>query len=237
MTETADQTELLDHTESTEQTEVPTQDLALPRTAWALQDPLLTEYYDTEWGRLITSERGLYERIVLESFQAGLSWLTVLKKREALREAFANFDPEAVAGFTEQDVERLLADARIIRNRAKIEAAITNAQATLALRESGGLAALVWSHTPARSCVPVTEEEIPSQTEESRELARALRGQGFRFVGSTTAFALMCAVGMVDAHVTSSHMRGVCGLRDAAGQLTEEGRRFVDEVTAPTSAL
>ena len=236
MTDSADQTELLDHTESTEQTEVPTQDLALPRTAWALQDPLLTEYYDTEWGRLITSERGLYERIVLESFQAGLSWLTVLKKREALREVFANFDPEAVAEFTEQDVERLLADARIIRNRAKIEAAITNAQATLALRESGGLAALVWSHTPARSCVPVTEEEIPSQTEESRELARALRGQGYRFVGPTTAFALMCAVGMVDAHVTSSHMRGVCGLRDADGQLTEEGRRFVDEVTAPATA-
>ena len=236
MTDSADQTELLDHTESTEQTEVPTQDLAVPRTAWALQDPLLTEYYDTEWGRRITSERGLYERIVLESFQAGLSWLTVLKKREALREAFADFDPEAVAEFTEQDIERLLADARIIRNRAKIEAAITNAQATLALRESGGLAALVWSHTPARSCVPATEEEIPSQTEESRELARALRGQGFRFVGPTTAFALMCAVGMVDAHVTSSHMRGVCGLRDAAGQLTEEGRRFVDEVTAPTTA-
>lgn len=236
MTDSADQTELLDHTESTEQTEVPTQDLALPRTAWALQDPLLTEYYDTEWGRLITSERGLYERIVLESFQAGLSWLTVLKKREALREAFADFDPEAVAEFTEQDVERLLADARIIRNRAKIEAAITNAQATLALRESGGLAALVWSHTPARSCVPATEEEIPSQTEESRELARALRGQGYRFVGPTTAFALMCAIGMVDAHVTSSHMRGVCGLRDADGQLTEEGRRFVDEVTAPATA-
>lgn len=203
----------------------------LTRTSWALQDPLLTEYYDTEWGRPVTSERGLYERIVLESFQSGLSWLTVLKKRDALREVFADFDPEVVAEFTEEDIERLLGDARIIRNRAKIEAAITNAQATVALRDAGGLPAFVWRHTPEQSCVPATEEQIPSQSVESRELAKDLRKHGFRFVGPVTAFALMCAVGMVDAHVTSSHLRGVCGLRDVAGQLTEDGRRFVYELT------
>lgn len=206
-----------------------------PRTAWALQDPLLTEYYDTEWGRPVTSERGLYERIVLESFQSGLSWLTVLKKRDALREVFAGFDPDAVAEFTEEDIQRLLADARIIRNRAKIEAAITNAQATVALRDAGGLPAFVWRHTPEQSCVPTTEDEIPSQSVESRELAKDLRKHGFRFVGPVTAFALMCAVGMVDAHVTSSHLRGVCGLRDAAGQLTERGERFVEKLSAPAT--
>lgn len=207
----------------------------LTRTSWALQDPLLTEYYDTEWGRPVTSERGLYERIVLESFQSGLSWLTVLKKRDALREVFADFDPEVVAEFTEEDIERLLGDARIIRNRAKIEAAITNAQATVALRDAGGLPALAWRHTPEQSCVPRTEAEIPSQSVESRELAKDLRKHGFRFVGPVTAFALMCAVGMVDAHVTSSHMRGICGLRNADGRLTADGQRFVDELSAPAT--
>lgn len=207
----------------------------LTRTSWALQDPLLTEYYDTEWGRPVTSERGLFERIVLESFQSGLSWLTVLKKRDALREVFADFDPEVVAEFTEEDIERLLGDARIIRNRAKIEAAITNAQATVALRDAGGLPALVWRHTPEQSCVPRTEAEIPSQSVESRELAKDLRKHGFRFVGPVTAFALMCAVGMVDAHVTSSQMRGICGLRDADGRLTTDGQRFVDELSAPAT--
>ena len=208
----------------------------LTRTSWALQDPLLTEYYDTEWGRPVTSERGLYERIVLESFQSGLSWLTVLKKRDALREVLAGFDPDAVAEFTEEDIERLLGDARIIRNRAKIEAAITNAKATVAARDVGGLPALVWRHTPEQSCVPATEDQVPSQSVESRELAKDLRAHGFRFVGPVTAFALMCAVGMVDAHVTSSHLRGVCGLRDAAGQLTERGERFVEKLSAPATA-
>lgn len=184
----------------------------LPRPAWASRDPLLREYYDTEWGMPVRDERGLYERICLEGFQAGLSWATILRRRPAFRAAFAGFDPDRVAGFDEGDVRRLLADPGIIRNRAKIEATIGNAQATVALRTDGGLAELVWSHQPAETPCPRTLEEIPSTSPESAALSAELRRRGFRFVGPTTMYALMEAVGIVDTHLVGSHRRGMSGV-------------------------
>ena len=184
----------------------------LARPVWAATDPLLREYYDTEWGMPVRDERGLYERIMLEGFQAGLSWLTILRKREAFRAAFAGFDPDVVAGFTEADNARLMADAGIVRNRAKIAAAIDNARATIALRERGGLVAFVWSFQPARTPRPATLAEVPTQSAESVALSKALRAQGFRFVGPTTMYALMEAIGMVDTHLLDSHRRGSSGV-------------------------
>lgn len=184
------------------------------RPAWALGDPLLLEYYDTEWGMPIFDERGLFERLALESFQSGLSWLTVLRKREAFREAFSGFEPDAVAAFDDDDLERLLADSRIIRNRAKIAATMANARATVALRgsEHGDLAQVVWSFRPDESPPPRAMSDIPSETPESRALAKALKARGFRFVGPTTMYALMQAIGMVDDHLVGSHRRGSSGL-------------------------
>lgn len=182
------------------------------RTAWALSDPLLTEYYDTEWGLVVRDERGMFERLTLEAFQAGLSWLTILKRREALRAAFVGFDVDKVALFTPEDVERLLADASILRNRAKIEATIKNAQATIALRQDGGLAEFIWSFKPEATPEPHTMAEIPSTSPESVALSKALKKRGFSFVGSTTMFALMEAVGIVDTHIMTSHRRGISGV-------------------------
>ena len=163
-------------------------------------DPLYERYHDEEWGVPVRDERGLFERISLEAFQSGLSWLTILRKREAFRTAFAGFDPEAVARFDEADVERLLADEGIVRNRAKIEATIANARATLALREAGTpLPELVWSFAPTPPEAPPLE--VPAQTDESKALAKALKAAGFRFVGPTTAYAAMQACGLVDDHV------------------------------------
>jgi DNA-3-methyladenine glycosylase I len=184
----------------------------LARPAWAAGDPLLREYYDTEWGMPVRDERGLFERLSLEAFQSGLSWALILRKRPAFREAFAGFDPDAVAAFGPEDVERLLADPRIVRNRLKIEATIGNARATVALREEGGLPDLVWSFRPETTPRPRTLADIPTQSAESRALARALRARGFRFVGPTTAFALMEAVGIVDTHLVGSHRRGSSGV-------------------------
>jgi DNA-3-methyladenine glycosylase I len=184
----------------------------LARPPWAATDPLLREYYDTEWGLPVRDEHGVFERLSLEAFQSGLSWRTVLAKRPAFRRAFADFDPEAVAGFGEDEIERLLADAGIIRNRAKILATIGNARATLQMRADGGLAAFVWSFQPERTPEPRTLAEVPSTSPESVALSTALRARGFRFVGPTTMFALMEAIGMIDTHLLGSHRRGTSGV-------------------------
>lgn len=194
------------------------------RASWALTDPLLTEYYDSEWGMPIRDEAGVFERLSLEAFQSGLSWLTILRKREAFRAAFQGFDPDTVAAFSEKDVERLLADEQIVRNRAKILATIANAQATLRLREeaaSPGLVELVWSYMPLRSPAPVSDAEVPATSPESVALAKDLRQRGFRFVGPTTMYALMCAIGIVDCHLVTSHRRGCSGLWNADGWRAE----------------
>ncbi|QGF24081.1 DNA-3-methyladenine glycosylase I [Raineyella fluvialis] len=184
----------------------------LARPVWAATDPLLRDYYDTEWGLPVRDERGMFERLTLEAFQSGLSWVTILRKRPAFRAAFDDFDPASIADYGQAEVSRLLADTGIVRNRRKIEATITNARATLALRERGGLAALVWSFRPATTPSPLRLADIPSRSPESEALAKALRGEGFVFVGPTTMFALMEAVGVVDTHLVGSHRRGSSGV-------------------------
>jgi DNA-3-methyladenine glycosylase I len=184
----------------------------LARPTWASTDALMREYYDTEWGMPVRDEQGLFERISLEGFQAGLSWATILRKRPAFREAFLSFDPDRVATFTEDDVERLMQNEGIIRNRAKIRATIRNAQATIALREEGGLVDFVWSFQPTATPAPSTLSEIPSSSPESVALSKALRKKGFSFVGPTTMFALMEAVGIIDTHLVNSHRRGSSGV-------------------------
>jgi len=172
----------------------------------------MRNYYDQEWGLPVTDEQGLYERICLEGFQAGLSWATILRKRPAFRAAFAGFDPEEVAGFTAADVERLMQDPGIIRNRLKILAVVKNAQATLELRNDGGLVEFVWSFRPASTPRPQAITDIPTQSAESLALSKALRKRGFSFVGPTTMYALMEAVGIVDTHLLGSHRRGSSGI-------------------------
>lgn len=158
-------------------------------------------YHDTEWGRPVTGDRALFERFSLEAFQAGLSWLTILRKRDAFRSAFAQFEPAVVAGFTEADVQRLLADAGIIRNRAKIEAIIANAGVVCGLAASGqGFSDLVWSFQPTRHKRPRSLSDLPAKTSDSVALATRLRTLGFRFVGPTTAYAAMQACGLVNDH-------------------------------------
>ena len=167
----------------------------MERPAWALSSPLLQEYYDTEWGVPVRDARGVYERITLEGFQSGLSWATILRKRPAFRAAFAGFDPEAVARFSEADVERLMADAGIVRNRRKIEAAITNARATTAMTDAGvDLGDLVWSFRPDDPTAGADATESP----ESLALSKALKKHGFVFVGPVTMFALMQAIGILE---------------------------------------
>ena len=191
-----------------------TGDDGLARPAWAATDPLLREYYDTEWGMPVRDERGVFERVSLEAFQSGLSWATILRKRPAFRDAFAGFDPDAVAGFGEADVDRLLADARIVRNRAKVLATITNARATVRLRDAvdGGLAGLVWSYRPESTPRPHRFADIPTQSEQSVALAGDLKRRGFRFVGPTTMYALMEAIGIIDTHLVGSYRRGSSGV-------------------------
>jgi DNA-3-methyladenine glycosylase I len=170
----------------------------LLRCPWALGTPDYVVYHDTEWGRPVTDARGLYERLTLEAFQSGLSWLTILRKRENFRRAFAGFDPVAVAGFDEGDVERLLGDAGIVRNRAKIEAAVGNARVVADLGQ--GFADLVLAHRVPDRPRP-DADAVPATTPESVALSKALRRAGLRFVGPVTAYALMQAVGLVDDHV------------------------------------
>lgn len=184
----------------------------LARPTWASVDPLLMDYYDTEWGVPIRDERGLYERICLEGFQAGLSWATILRKRPNFRAAFSDFVPDVVASYTDADVERLLGDAGIIRHRGKIQAAITNARATIALRDEGGLVDFVWGFRPADTPRPIDHSEVPTVSDESKALSKALRKKGFAFVGPTTMYALMEAVGIVDTHLMGSHRRGSSGV-------------------------
>jgi DNA-3-methyladenine glycosylase I len=181
----------------------------LMRCPWAATDPLIRLYHDTEWGVPVHGERGLFERISLEAFQTGLSWLTILRKRPAFREVFAGFDPDAVARFAADDVERLMGDARIVRNRAKIEAARVNARAVVALREDGGLDRLIWSHRPASAPAPRSMADMAASTPESKALSADLRSRGLVFVGPTTAHALMEAIGLIDAHLAGCHRRGV----------------------------
>jgi DNA-3-methyladenine glycosylase I len=181
----------------------------LARCGWGASTEDYVRYHDTEWGRPVTDDRGIYERITLEAFQSGLSWLTILRKREGFRSAFAGFDLEEVARFSERDVERLLADAAIVRNRAKIEAAIANAKAATELASGGeSLAALVWSFAPAESAAPPRSlSELQPVTPESKALAKELKRRGFRFVGPTTAYAAMEACGVVNDHLAGCHVR------------------------------
>jgi DNA-3-methyladenine glycosylase I len=180
-----------------------------PRCRWALSAPEYVSYHDDEWGRPVRDDRGLYERLCLEAFQSGLSWLTILRKREAFRRAFAGFEIERVAEFGTRDTKRLLADAAIVRNRAKIDAAIANARASLELRDSGvSLAELLWAFAPSGDRpAPSTFDDVPSVTDESKALARELKRRGFRFVGPTTAYALMQSCGLVNDHLAGCAAR------------------------------
>lgn len=208
----------------------------LVRPTWAATDLLLRDYYDTEWGNAVTSEHGVFERLVLESFQSGLSWSTILKKLEAFRTAIASFVPEAVAAFTDQDRERLMQDAGIVRNKRKIDAAITNAQAVVVLRSALAaeadayragrmeeaplaqllrprqsyprhLGELVWLYQPKQQPRPRCAQEVPAQTEESRALSAELKSRGFVFVGPVTALALMSAIGIVNTDIIGTWKR------------------------------
>ncbi len=187
-------------------------DDSLARPQWAATSDMLRAYYDTEWGMPVRTESGVFERLSLECFQSGLSWAIILSKREAFREAFANFDPEKVALFTENDFESLMDNPAIVRNKLKIRATIANAEATLMMREEGGLADFIWSFKPEETPAPRTLVEIPTQSVESKELAKALKKRGFKFVGPTTMFALMEAIGMVDTHLVGSHRRNSSGI-------------------------
>jgi DNA-3-methyladenine glycosylase I len=181
---------------------------AEPIRCWPTTDPLYVGYHDEEWGRPVTDERGLYERFCLEGFQSGLSWLTILRKRENFRHAFADFDPDTVARFGERDVKRLLADAGIVRHRGKIEATIANARGVLELREAGTpLPELVWSFAPAKYSTPQTTADWFAQTAESQALSKRLKAAGFRFVGPTTVWAAMQACGIVNDHLATCWVR------------------------------
>jgi DNA-3-methyladenine glycosylase I len=171
-------------------------------------DPMMERYHDEEWGLPVLDERGLFERMSLEAFQSGLSWRTILKKRDAFRSAFAGFDPDAVARFGDADVARLLADAGIVRNRAKIEATLANARATVALRAAEPLDALIRGHAPApRDQPPATWADVRARSPETVALARELKRRGFRFVGPTTLYALMQACGLVNDHLAGCPAR------------------------------
>jgi len=184
----------------------------LARPQWAATNDTLRDYYDSEWGMPVNTEAGVFERLSLECFQSGLSWAIILSKREAFRQAFANFDPEKVALFTENDFDSLMDNPGIVRNKLKIRATIANAEATLMMREEGGLANFIWSFKPEATPTPRTIAEIPTQSPESKELAKALKKRGFKFVGPTTMFALMEAIGMVDTHLVGSHRRNSSGI-------------------------
>jgi DNA-3-methyladenine glycosylase I len=178
----------------------------LARCPWGVSTPDYIAYHDEEWGRPVRDDRGLYERLTLEAFQSGLSWLTILRKRPGFRQAFDDFDLEKVAAYGPDDVERLLADAAIVRNRRKIDAAIANARASLDLPD--GLAALVWKYADPGAPAPKTGADVPATTPGSKALAKELKGHGFRHVGPTTVYALMQACGLVDDHLLGCHRRG-----------------------------
>ena len=181
------------------------------RCPWGAGDPVNTAYHDTEWGMRVAGESAHLERLTLEAFQSGLSWLTILNKRPRFREAFAGFDADVVAAFGPEDVERLMADAGIVRNRRKVDAAIANARATVALRADRGLEAFLWSFRPEPGPPPRTTAEVPTTSPESVALSKALKKAGFAHVGPTTMYALMEAIGLVDDHLEGCHRRGCAG--------------------------
>ena len=189
-------------------------DDGLIRPTWASHDELLRSYYDTEWGLPIHDEAGVFERLVLEGFQAGLSWRTVLAKREAFRAAFEGFIPDRVAAFTSDDVDHLVSTPGIIHNRRKIDAAISNARATVAMRNDSAVAdgpshlgELVWSYRPTLDPLPRSKDEVPTQLPESVALAADLKSRGLCFVGPTTMLALMAAIGIVNTDIVGTHRR------------------------------
>jgi DNA-3-methyladenine glycosylase I len=177
------------------------------RRCWSSSDLLYVDYHDQEWGRPVADERRLLEKLCLEGFQSGLSWLTILRKRQAFREAFAGFDADRLARFGSRDVEGLLGNSGIVRHRGKIEAAIANARATVALRESTPLAPLVWSYRPEPTPAPTTLADMRATAPESEALSRELKRQGFRFVGPTTLYSLMQACGLVNDHLSDCFVR------------------------------
>jgi len=172
------------------------------RCPWGASTPDYVAYHDEEWGKPVRDDHGLYERMCLEAFQSGLSWLTILRKRENFRAAFAGFEPRAVAAFGDEDVARLMADAGIVRNRMKIDAAIANAKVVADMERAGeSLAELLWSFAPGERPAPRTFADVPAVTPESKAMAKELKRRGFRFVGPTTAYALMQACGLVNDHL------------------------------------
>jgi DNA-3-methyladenine glycosylase I len=183
------------------------------RCGWCTSNPDYEAYHDDEWGRPVVDDVRIYEKLCLEGFQSGLSWLTILRKREGFRRAFAGFDPAKVARFGKRDVERLLDDAAIVRHRGKIEATVANARATLQVQQQhGSLAALVWTFEPRRRGRPVPRRlgDLPATTPESAALAKALRRAGFRFLGPMTVYAAMESLGLVNDHVRGCHVRTSC---------------------------
>ncbi len=185
----------------------------LARCPWSAGDEVNRDYHDTEWGVRVAGESAHLERLTLEAFQSGLSWRTILLKRPAFRAAFADFDAEVVAAFGPTDVARLMADAGIVRNQRKVDAAIANARATLELRDRGGLEAFIWGFRPEPGPAPRSTAEVPTTSSESIALSKALKKVGFAHVGPTTMYALMEAIGLVDDHLADCHRRG-CGDRD-----------------------
>ena len=184
-------------------------DDGVARCPWAGAAPsVMRAYHDEEWGHRVQGEAAYLERLTLEAFQSGLSWSTILNKREAFREVFAGFDADTVAGYDEGDIARLMDEPRIVRNRRKIEAAVTNAGATVALRDQGGLVQLIDSFAPEPPPAPATTEEMTTTSPESVALSKALKKAGFAFVGPTTMFALMEAIGIFDPHLVGCHRRG-----------------------------
>ncbi len=176
------------------------------RCWWCGDDPTYVAYHDREWGRPTTGERDVFELLALESFQAGLAWITILRKRDAFRAAFDGFDVDAVASYGDADVERLLGDAGIVRHRGKIEATIALARLCRSLAEEGSsLSSLVWSHRPIRTGRPTTPAEVPDRTEASAALSAELKRRGARFVGPTTVYAFMQSAGIVDDHLAGCH--------------------------------
>jgi len=177
------------------------------RCRWGSTDDLYRDYHDTEWGWPVTDERGLYEKLCLEGLQSGLSWALILRKRDGIRAALADFDPDAVAAFGSKEIEALLNDPRVIRNRRKLESIVQNARATVALRGERPLPELVWSFRPKTSPAPRTYADMASLTEESKQLAKELKREGFVFVGPTTVYSTMQSVGLVNDHFVGCFVR------------------------------
>ncbi|MFI4960525.1 MAG: DNA-3-methyladenine glycosylase I [Hyphomicrobiales bacterium] len=185
----------------------------LQRCPWPKQDPLYVAYHDEEWGVPEYDDRALYEKLVLDGFQAGLSWITILRKRENFRRAFDDFDPEKIARYPKRKVEQLMGDAGIVRNRAKIEGAVGSARAFIKIMESGpGFSALLWDFVDGRPKVNrfSSTKQVPAETELSRKMSKELIGRGFKFVGPTIVYAFMQAVGMVNDHLVTCHCHAAC---------------------------